>query len=168
MGVIQICNTPDWNRIKTEYVTGQMSLRKLSEKYNVSFSTIRSRAEREQWSKDRERTRIKISQKAVKESADAAADNAIVAARIKSKLLRKLEREIDALPDNIGSETRNSVVEKTGGKGKSIMKEAAKAYKLRDLAAAYKDLTADMQMPEAASNPLLQSLYELERRCSGD
>ena len=168
MGVIQIGNTPDWNRIKTEYVTGQMSLRKLSEKYNVSFSTIRSRAEREQWSKDRERTRIKISQKAVKESADAAADNAIVAARIKSKLLRKLEREIDALPDNIGSETRNSVVEKTGGKGKSIIKEAAKAYKLRDLAAAYKDLTADMQMPEAASNPLLQSLYELERRCQGD
>lgn len=168
MGVIQIGNTPDWNRIKTEYVTGQMSLRKLSEKYNVSFSTIRSRAEREQWSKDRERTRIKISQKAVKESADAAVDNAIVAARIKSKLLRKLEREIDALPDNIGSETRNSVVEKSGGKGKSIIKEAAKAYKLRDLAAAYKDLTADMQMPEAASNPLLQSLYELERRCSGD
>ena len=47
-------------------------------------------------------------------------------------------------------------------------KEVSKAYKLRDLTAAFKDLTADMQMAENAVNPLLQSLYDLERRCQGD
>lgn len=39
-----------------------------------------------------------------------------------------------------------------------------KAYKLRDLAAAYKDLTADMVTTETAGSELLQSLMELERR----
>jgi hypothetical protein len=82
--------------------------------------------------------------------------------------LRKLEREIDALPDMIGSETRNSVTEMDTGKGKRTQKEVMKAYKLRDLAAAYKDLTADMVTTETAVNPLLQSLYDLERRCQGD
>lgn len=96
--------------------------------------------------------------------AESAADNATIAARIKAKLLRKLEREIDTLPEMIGSETRNSVIEKTALKGKSVVKEAAKAYKLRDLAAAYKDLTADMVTTETAGNELLQSLMELERR----
>ncbi len=38
------------------------------------------------------------------------------------------------------------------------------AYKLRDLSAAYKDLTADMTQTETAGNELLQSLMELERR----
>ena len=77
----------------------------------------------------------------------------------------------------IGSETRNSIIENeyaTNKKGNAIgtkptrAKEISKAYKLRDLTAAFKDLTADMQMPESAANPLLQSLYDLERRCQGD
>ena len=105
------------------------------------------------------------------------ADNSTIAARIRTKLLQKLEREIDALPDLIGSETRNTILENeylTNDKGKAIgnkplrAKEASKAYKLRDLTAAFKDLTADMQMAESAANPLLQSLYDLERRCQGD
>ena len=60
--------------------------------------------------------------------------------------MKKLEKEIDALPDSMGSETRNSVVEKTADKGARRLKEATKAYKLRDLTAAYKDLTDDMNM----------------------
>ena len=100
--------------------------------------------------------------------AEAAADNATVAARIKAKLLRKLEREIDALPDMIGSETRNSVVERTGNKKKSIIKEAAKAYKLRDLTAAYKDLTSDMVTTETAGSELMRDFVEASRRRLGN
>ena len=79
-------------------------------------------------------------------TANAASENAAIAQRIKAKLLRKLEKEIDALPESIGSETRNSVIEKTHEKGASRMKEATKAYKLRDLTAAYRDLTEDMNL----------------------
>ena len=60
--------------------------------------------------------------------------------------MRKLEKEVDALPDAIGSETRNSMTEKSGGKDRTVLKEVVKAYKLRDLTAAYKDLTDDMNL----------------------
>lgn len=96
--------------------------------------------------------------------ADSAAENATVAARIKAKLLRKLEKELDSLPDSIGTETRQSVIDREKGR----TKEATKVFKLRDLAAAYRDLTADMPMADTAMNPLLQSLYELERRVTND
>lgn len=157
----------DWNTIRAEYVSGE-SIRSLSEKYSLNKSTICRKSVSEGWedlrAKAADRTRIKSVQKI----AEAASDNATIAARIKAKLLRKLEREIDALPDMIGSETRNSVTEMDTGKGKRTQKEVMKAYKLRDLAAAYKDLTADMVTTETAVNPLLQSLYDLERRCQGD
>ena len=154
----------NWNRIKTEYITGEISLRKLSEKYHVPWSTMRSRAYRENWGKERKNNMTKFEQNAVKKTAEQTADNATVAARIRSKLLRRLEREVDSLPDMIGSETHNSVTESDSKDGKRVRKEMVKSYKLRDLAAAYKDLTADMVQTEQSGNELLQSLLELERR----
>ena len=135
------------------------------------------KAHKEHWRKDRDEAVKKGLEKSQQKAASVMADNSTIAARIRTKLLQKLEREIDALPDLIGSETRNTILENeylTNDKGKAIgnkplrAKEASKAYKLRDLTAAFKDLTADMQMAESAANPLLQSLYDLERRCQGD
>lgn len=40
----------DWKRIKAEYIAGGTSYRKLAEKYNVSFSTLRKVAAKEHWS----------------------------------------------------------------------------------------------------------------------
>ena len=37
-------------------------------------------------------------------------------------------------------------------------------FRIRDLTAAYKDLTEDMQANESKTNELLQSLLDLERR----
>ena len=42
--------------------------------------------------------------------------------------------------------SRNSMTEKSGGKDRTVLKEVTKAYKLRDLTAAYKDLTDDMNL----------------------
>ena len=39
----------DWNKIKAEYIAGGTSYRKLAEKYDVSFSTLRKIAAKEQW-----------------------------------------------------------------------------------------------------------------------
>lgn len=84
----------------------------------------------------------------------------MIAARIKAKLLKQLEREIDALPENIGSETRKTVIDNRFGDGndkKSAVagqvvhsEEMSRSYKLRDLTAAYKDLTADMPKENSA------------------
>ena len=157
----------DWNAIRAEYIGGGTSYRKLAKKYGVSINTLSPLATAEGWVKMRQEAQDKATAKALQKTADIAADNATIAARIRTKLLRKLEKEIDALPDMIGSETRNSVTENEFSKdGRRIqkVKEAAKSYKLRDLAAAYKDLTADMVQTEESGNELLQSLLDLERR----
>lgn len=154
----------DWNAVHAEYIGGGISQRKLAAKHGVSYPTLRARAESEGWVEEREKTKRRIIAEASRKTAQVASSNAETAARIKAKLLQKLEREIDALPDMIGSETRNSVIERSIAKGKSTTKEASKAYRLRDLAAAYKDLTADMVTTETAESDLLLSLLELERR----
>ena len=157
----------DWNVLRAEYIGGGTSYRKLAKKHGISVNTLSPIATAEGWPKLRQEAQDKATAKALQKTADIAADNATIAARIRTKLLRKLEREIDSLPDLIGSETRNSVTENEFSKdGRRIqkVKEAAKAFKLRDLAAAYKDLTADMVQTEQAGNELLQSLLDLERR----
>lgn len=157
----------DWNVIRAEYIAGGTSYRKLAKKHNISVNTLSPIATAEGWPKLRQEAQDKATAKSIQKTAEIASDNATIAARIRTKLLRKLEREIDALPDMLGSETRNSVTENEfsqDGRRIQKVKEAAKSYRLRDLAAAYKDLTADMAMPEQAGNELLQSLLELERR----
>lgn len=157
----------DWNAIRAEYIGGGTSYRKLAKKYGVSINVLSPKATAEGWFNMRKEAETKATAKALQKTADIAADNATIAARIRTKLLRKLEKEIDALPDMIGSETRNSVTENEfsqDGRRIQKVKEAAKSFKLRDLAAAYKDLTADMVQTEQAGNELLQSLLDLERR----
>ena len=163
----------DWNAIKAEYIGGNASQREIAEKYGFSPQYLLKRANKEHWKKDRDEVVKKGLEKGQRRAADAIADSATLAARIRSKLLQKLEKEIDALPDLIGSETRNSILENeylTNDKGKPIgnkpmkAKEISKAYKLRDLTAAFRDLTADMVATETTGNELLQSLIELERR----
>lgn len=157
----------DWNVIRAEYIAGGTSYRKLAKKHNISVNTLSPIATAEGWPKLRQEAQDKATAKSIQKTAEIASDNATIAARIRTKLLRKLEREIDALPDMLGSETRNSVTENEfsqDGRRIQKVKEAAKSYRLRDLAAAYKDLTADMSMTEQGGNELLQSLLELERR----
>ena len=156
----------DWNAIRAEYIGGGTSYRKLAKKYKVNYNQISERGSREGWVKLAEEVRIKTLSRSVQKSAEAAADNAAIAARIRTKLLRKLEREIDALPDSMGSETANTARENIysqDGKRITSVKEAGKVYKLRDLAAAYKDLTADMQIAGNSDIEDLSPLVELLR-----
>lgn len=159
----------DWNAIRAEYIGGGISQRDLAKKHSVSYQALKRRSENEGWVKMREDAERKATAKASQKIAAAAADNATVAARIRAKLLAKLEKEIDALPEKIGSETNGTLIEdKNVGRGSKTRTIKSQVYKLRDLTAAYKDLTADMQMVESNVNPLLQSLYDLERRSAND
>lgn len=136
----------NWQKIRAEYIGGGISQRKLAAKYGVSYPSLRFKAEQEGWVKDREETERKAMAITTQKIAAAKSDNAAIAQRIKTKLLRKLEKEIDALPDSIGSETRNTVTESSAAKGTRTRKEASKAYNIRDLAMAYKQLTDDMNL----------------------
>ena len=164
MGVIPIGKV-DWNAIKAEYIGGGISQRDLAKKHGVSVDTLLKRANKERWNDDRKEASNKSTIKAQQKVASVTADNATIAARIRTKLLQKLEKEIDALPDKIGSETSGTMIEDgKSSKGNKTRTIKSQSYKLRDLTAAYKDLTADMVTNETAGSELLQSLFDLERR----
>lgn len=103
------------------------------------------KANSEGWAKLREEAHNKAVMKAEQKIASAFSDNAVVAERIRAKLLRRIEKEIDALPENIGTEMYNNI-ENLNYEGKRLTKKTygGKSYKLRDLTAAYRDLTAGM------------------------
>ena len=138
----------NWHRIKAEYVTGS-SQKRLAEKYHVSRDSIARHSRLEGWSEERNKAKAEITQNIIQKTADAESENAVIAARIKAKLLKKLEKEIDGLPETIGSETKNSLVEISGGKDGKKQREVQKSYRLRDLTLAYKDLTDDIKLNQS-------------------
>ena len=142
----------DWNAIRAEYIGGGTSYRKLAEKHQVSFMVLKTRAKKEDWPGLRTQAEHKASTEATQKTAEAAADNAVIAADIKKRLLLRLSRAEQKFPMD-ATEVRTQV-----GKSTAI-------FKLRDLTAMYRDLTEDMA-GTSADNDLLQSLLDLERRAA--
>lgn len=143
----------DWNVIRAEYVAGGISQRKLAEKYGVSYPTLRKQADSKGWVKEREAATRKAVEKASQDVAKSAASNAVTAQRIRAKLLARLEKEIDALPDSIGTNKRKAVTEyEYDGKRPKKTKDLATEYKLRDLTAAWKDLTEGLIITEQSED----------------
>lgn len=124
-----------------------------------------NRASLEGWAKEREQVRNKALAKIEQKTADVAAQNAVIAKRIQTKLLNRLEKEIDALPELIGSEKHKIVIENEyqdspRGKGSRLARSTNKYldYKLRDLTAAWKDLMSDMPKAEESDDEPIDNL----------
>ena len=133
----------------------------------MSKDAIARKAQKQGWDKDRDKVRDIGATKSIQKAANAVASNATLAQDIKRKLLQRLNDEIDALPAHIGTEMFQNVQNmEYDAKGKRLSKrtDGGKTYKLRDLTAAFADLTKDMVFEQERSNGLLQSLLELERR----
>lgn len=167
-GLVSIANDDkriDWNAIRAEYIAGGISQRKIAAKYGIPYNSVIKKANAEKWFTLREQAKIKGVKKAQQKTADAAADNAVIAQRIKRKLLMRLEREVDDLPDEgIGTESWSE--DSDGVKGVGITKTKGIRYKLRDLTAAYKDLTEDLPKPEENKNaPIMDLLRKLDDEC---
>ena len=60
----------DWDAIKTEYITGHVSYRQLSKKYNISLSTVGVRAGREEWAEKRRLYRNKVATKSIEKASE--------------------------------------------------------------------------------------------------
>ncbi len=133
--------------MRTEYIGGGISQRKLAMKYGTTYAAIRNRAEKDGWIEARKDAQRKAAVITAQKIAEAKSDNAAVAQRIKAKLLRKLEKEIDALPEKIGSESSGSIIEWGKSKdGNKVRKETTQVNNLRQLTQAFKDLTEDMDL----------------------
>jgi transposase-like protein len=92
----------DWKRIKAEYIAGGTSYRKLAEKYDVSFSTLRKVAAKEQWTELRNKTRAKTDTKISDSISDKEADKAVNIIAVADKLLNKIAEVIDLVSDTQG------------------------------------------------------------------
>jgi hypothetical protein len=142
----------EWRAARADYEAG-MKRKAICEKYGCTYTALNSKIDREGWGKTREKVARRAQEKKERKISDTIAkteaDSATIAADIKVTLLRKLKRIADGLPDD-------ATEEKTNRNGKTTTK------RLRDLTAAYKDLTGD-QTAEQGPNDLLQSLLDLER-----
>jgi hypothetical protein len=151
--VIPIGKTsPDWNRIKAEYVAGGISQRDLADKYGIPFGTMQKRARKGKWTEERTQAGEKVVEKVIQETAKKTADNATLAADIKRKGLLLLDRLFDEFETVNATEHRDY-------KGRNL----TDIKRLRDLTAAYKDLTDDMQTAAGIDVEDLSPLVELLR-----
>lgn len=125
----------DWNSIRAEYIGGGISQRKLAAKYGVSPDSLMRRANRENWKQDRDKAISKGVAKLQQRTANAIAGNAEIAAEVKRRLLLRLQRIEEKYPFD-ATEVR------TKANGNTVI------FRIRDLTAAYRDLTDDMPKNE--------------------
>ena len=134
----------DWNAIRAEYIGGGISQRKLAKKYGISATCVGQHARKEGWAKDRAEAEAISCAKTIQKTADIAAENAVRAQRIKTRLLEKLEALMDE---------QLRATEERAYDGNNVVA----INRLRDLTAAYKDLTGDMPRAEAGEDALRQA-----------
>lgn len=84
-----------WKRIKAEYAAGGISLRELSDKYDVSFSTIQKRSMEEKWGNLRKKSRRRAEEKLVDSLAEKEAKRAIDIVDVADKLLGKISEILE-------------------------------------------------------------------------
>ena len=100
--------TLNWNKIKNEYINGHISYRKLAEKHDVSFNTLKEVAIKEKWFEKRKEQHNKIATKTEQKTAEKIAEKeSDLAADIHSaatELLKKI---------NIAIEQTDLFIEKT-------------------------------------------------------
>ena len=92
-----MANAPNWDELRTEYVTGTMSQRQLAEKHSVSRYAMDKHAKTEHWAAMRDQFRAKSTEKVLQTVEDDRAELARRASKLGSRVLELSERIIDRL-----------------------------------------------------------------------
>lgn len=85
----------DWQKIKTEYITGNASYRELAQKYGVHRATIGQRAKDEGWVELRRQHTDKTQTKILEADTEEKVDRATKLMTVSDKLLQKVEAYVD-------------------------------------------------------------------------
>lgn len=88
----------DWDIIKADYIAGGTSYRKLAEKYNVPFNTLKKIAIKGEWVKQREQVEHKKATKIINDTAHKSAKIDSHYFTLVDKLLNKAEEVIESTP----------------------------------------------------------------------
>lgn len=163
----------NWIKIRNEYINGNISYRKLAEKHDVSFQTLRDRAVKEKWFEKRKEQRNKIQlkteQKTAEKLAEQEADRLLRISKAADRLLEKIEEATEQLDQfivtNKVKQKEVVYVEGKAGYGKpkkEIVKEIENKtvvnagyldrQGLKQLASALKDLK-DIQLTTKEESP---------------
>ena len=87
----------DWKRIKAEYIAGGTSYRKLAEKYNVPFGTLRRIAKQEGWTQKRTQVEHNVNTKMIETISDKEAQKAVDIIDVADKLLSKVSELMETM-----------------------------------------------------------------------
>lgn len=91
----------DWNKIKNEYIHGNISYRELAEKHGVGFSALTKVALKEKWFEKRKQQRNIIDKKVVEKTAEKIAtkeaDRIMRISKAADRLLEKIELATEQL-----------------------------------------------------------------------
>jgi transposase-like protein len=89
-----VVTTTDWDEIRTAYVTGELSLRKLARQFGVSQAQVFQRAREEGWVRQREQFRSKSAADGQSRAAEEASEAAALIFKISRLLLEKFYRAL--------------------------------------------------------------------------
>jgi transposase-like protein len=85
----------DWKKLRAEYIKGGTSYRKLAEKYDVSFHTLRKQAAKENWKALRDEVATKTVTKIVEIESDQQAERMRRLLTVSDKLLLVVEDAVE-------------------------------------------------------------------------
>lgn len=161
----------DWKAIKTEYITTDISYRKLAQKYGIHYKAVSQKGKAEKWVELRAEYRAKTITKTIEKASDREADRL---ARLMDTTSRAIDVTVKAFED---AEQFNRYLVETGPKSnrqtveKVFQKVDTKA--LKDLTSVLKDLTGlmrdfyDIPTPaQAEARRIAGERLELEKRKS--
>ena len=137
----------NWQKIKSEYISGDMTMREIAEAYGVTPGCVRDHASREHWTAERREHREQIAEMAKEKStekiSDAYSDIEALKARMRVMLFEELADRI-AVCSGLDSQD------------------------FRRLVQCYLDMvTAEMERSGGNTNELLEALYKLEDKYRG-
>lgn len=142
----------EWAKIKTEYITTEISYRKLADKYGMTYTRLQTRACEEGWKDEKASYKEKLVEKSIDLICEEQAERIARAIRIGDKMLEKVEEslaEIDMIMCRTTT-TKKTVERDDEGEGVcektvssedySMKKVAIDRAGLKQLSAVLKDL----------------------------
>jgi hypothetical protein len=155
---------PDWDDIRTEYVTSETSYRKLADKYKINYQTIAKTARAEKWVNKRKEHTNKILTKTSDKIAESKANKLATIAESADKMADTIHRVM---------EDTDQFFRRTTLAGEEIVSQKADTKAMKELASAMKDLTSVLRnvynIPTEAESISLQiarERLEIEKRNS--
>ena len=122
----------------------------MAEKYGVNRNLLMRIAQREKWKDKRDKAEAKALERVEQKTAEIVADNATLCEQIKTKLLQKLSKLVDAFPETGAGELR-----KKDSDGTELI------YRMKDIAAIYESLSDKLPKGQSADIEDLSPLAEL-------